>query len=85
MAEQKEELCQCVECRVRRAVLGGDQDAVVEVNEVLNGLAPLVAEMLAHHNEDCAALYFDRILSMRAEWLGHPRVRLQSLPAQGSA
>ena len=77
--------CNCIECKVRRA-LSDDGDVAtapfaVDINEALKAIGTVAAEMLAHHPTKAAKRWADAVLDARKKWQKHPRVVAQQEPA----
>jgi len=78
--------CDCLECRVRAALSGGEPTAPfeVDINDAAKALGNILGELLAHHSSKAAKRFAAALLENRKHWLNHPRVLAQQ-PHKGTA
>lgn len=80
-------LCQCSNCRIRRA-LGIDGRRPVqraEAEEVTAALVYSLSEFMAHMDEAEVRITLGALLATRAAWMSDPRVAVQILEPMGHA
>lgn len=78
--------CNCLECRIRAALSGGDPTAPfeVEIHGAIIAMGEVLSELLAHVPAKSAKKYAAELLVARKNWQAHPRVMAQQ-PHRGSA
>lgn len=70
--------CDCLECRIRQQVTDHkDAPAEVDMNDALNALGEVTAEILAHLDTKTAKRFAHFLLLRRKTWQRHPRVMAQ--------
>lgn len=70
--------CVCLECRLRQVITGTDDAAgMVNLDEALNALGEVTAEVLAHGSSKTAKRFAAFLVERRKAWVKHPRVMAQ--------
>ncbi|WP_407146274.1 hypothetical protein [Bradyrhizobium sp. ORS 86] len=85
-ASAVEQKCNCLECRIRAALSGGNPAAPfeVDINEAIIALGEVMSELLAHVPTKSAKRFADELIVARKKWQAHPRVMAQQ-PHRGTA
>lgn len=70
--------CACLECCIRQQVTGlHEAPGEASVNDALNALGEVTAEILAHLDTKTAKRFAQFLLVRRKDWQRHPRVMAQ--------